>query len=122
MAPGIRLAGGLAARGVGPGDVVAMQLPNWMEAAATFWASALLGAVVVPVVHFYGRKELTHILGDAKPRVFITAESFGHLQFDAEVATLREPVAPDALEIQKRAVRPRKSDIAIGTLGLCWTP
>ncbi len=81
-----RLAGGLAARGVGPGDVVAMQLPNWMEAAATFWASALLGAVVVPVVHFYGRKELTHILGDAKPRVFITAESFGHLQFDAEVA------------------------------------
>jgi len=43
-------------------------------------------------------------------------------QFDAEVAALREPVAPDALEIQKRAVRPRKSDIAIGTLGLCWTP
>ncbi|HOW94963.1 MAG TPA: AMP-binding protein, partial [Mycolicibacterium fallax] len=35
-----RLAAGLAARGVGPGDVVAMQLPNWMEAAATFWASA----------------------------------------------------------------------------------
>ena len=25
-------------------------------------------------MHFYGRKELTHILGDAKPRVFITAE------------------------------------------------
>ena len=43
-------------------------------------------------------------------------------QFDAEVAALREPVAPDALEIQKRAVRPRKADIAIATLGLCWTP
>ena len=43
-------------------------------------------------------------------------------QFDAEVAALREPVAPDALEIQKRAVRPRKSDIAINALGLCWTP
>ncbi|NED60145.1 cyclohexanecarboxylate-CoA ligase, partial [Streptomyces sp. SID10244] len=43
-----RLAAGLRARGVGPGDVIACQLPNWMEAAATFWASSILGAVVVP--------------------------------------------------------------------------
>ncbi len=41
-----RLASGLRKRGVGPGDVVALQLPNWMEAAASFWASAFLGAVV----------------------------------------------------------------------------
>ena len=57
-----RLAAGLRDRGVGPGDVVVMQLPNWREAAVTFWASAFLGAVVVPVVHFYGRKELGHII------------------------------------------------------------
>ncbi|WP_101946479.1 AMP-binding protein [Mycobacterium sp. 3519A] len=76
-----RLAAGLHARGVGPGDVVALQLPNWMEAAAAFWASTFLGAVTVPIVHFYGRKELTHILGTAKPRVFITAEEFGRMQF-----------------------------------------
>lgn len=81
-----RLAAGLRARGVGPGDVIAMQLPNWMEAAATFWASALLGAVVVPIVHFYGRRELTHIFADAQPRVYITAERFGRMAFDAEVA------------------------------------
>ena len=80
-----RLAAGLRARGVGPGDVVALQLPNWMEAAATFWASAFLGAVTVPIVHFYGRKELTHILGTAKPRVFITAEEFGRMQFQPDL-------------------------------------
>ena len=38
-----RLAAGLRRRGVGPSDVVAFQLPNWMEAAAMFWASAFLG-------------------------------------------------------------------------------
>src|SRR6202022_1473339 len=76
-----RLAAGLRTRGVGPGDVVAMQLPNWMEAAATVWASTFLGAVTVPIVHFYGRKELTHILGTAKPRVFIPAQEFGRMQF-----------------------------------------
>ena len=41
------LAASLRARGVGPGDVVAFQLPNWVEAGVTFWAAAYLGAVVV---------------------------------------------------------------------------
>jgi acyl-coenzyme A synthetase/AMP-(fatty) acid ligase len=81
-----RLAAGLRARGVGPGDVVAFQLPNWMEAAATFWAAAFLGAVVVPVVHFYGRKEVGHILADCRPRAFITAEGFGRMTFDSQVS------------------------------------
>ena len=81
-----RLAAGLRARGVGPGDVVAFRLPNWMEAAATFWASAMLGAVVVPIVHFYGRKELTHIFADARPKAFITAERFGRMVFEPELS------------------------------------
>ncbi|WP_280268842.1 AMP-binding protein [Nocardia wallacei] len=72
-----RLAAGLHRRGVGPGDTVAFQLPNWMEAAAVFWASAFLGAAVVPIVHIYGRRELAHILPAARPRVFVTAERPG---------------------------------------------
>lgn len=80
-----RLAAGLAERGVGPGDVVAMQLPNWAEAAATFWASALLGVVIVPIVHFYGRKELTHIIADAQPKVLITTESFGRMSYQSDI-------------------------------------
>lgn len=80
-----RLAEGLRARGVGPGDAVAIQLPNWMEAAVSFWASALLGAVVVPIVHFYGRKELTHIIATAKPTVFITAREFGRMTYQPDL-------------------------------------
>ncbi|BBY05589.1 AMP-binding protein [Mycobacterium noviomagense] len=79
-----RLAAGWHARGVGPGDVVAFQLPNWMEAAAVFWASAFLGAVAVPIVHFYGRKELAHILSTAQPRVFVTAE-FGPMSLQEDL-------------------------------------
>jgi acyl-CoA synthetase len=80
-----RLASGLHKRGVRPGDVVALQLPNWMEAAATFWASAFIGAVVVPIVHFYGRKEVSHILATAKPRVFVTTERFGRMTFQPDL-------------------------------------
>jgi acyl-CoA synthetase len=82
-----RLAAGLRARGVGAGDVVAFQLPNWMEAAATFWASAFLGAVLVPIVHFYGRNELAHIVSAAKPRVFITAREFGRMTYQPDLSS-----------------------------------
>ncbi len=80
------LAAGLRDRGVAAGDVVAFQLPNWMEAAATFWASALLGTVTVPIVHFYGRKEVGYILTAVKPKVFVTAAKFGRLEFQPGLA------------------------------------
>src|ERR1700744_1336196 len=82
-----RLAAGLRARGVGAGDVVAFQLPNWMEAAATFWASAFLGAALVPIVHFYGRKELAQIFAAAKPRVFITTQEFRQMTYQPDLCS-----------------------------------
>ena len=67
----------LRARGVGPGSVVLLQLPNWVEAGIAFWAAAYLGAVVVPVVHFYGPKEVGYILRVTEPDVVVTADRFG---------------------------------------------
>jgi acyl-CoA synthetase len=75
------LAAALRARGVGPGDVVAFQVPNWVEAGITFWAAAYLGAVVVPVVHFYGAKEVGYILGATAPKVVVTPDRFGHADY-----------------------------------------
>jgi acyl-CoA synthetase (AMP-forming)/AMP-acid ligase II len=72
------LATSLQARGVGRGDVVVCHLPNWAEAGITFWAAAYLGAVIVPVVHFYGAKELDYILRVTEPSVVISADRFGH--------------------------------------------
>src|SRR5207248_5695563 len=75
------VAGGLARRGVGPGDVVAFQLPNWVEAALTFYATSLLGAVVVPIVHFYGAKEVRYILERSGARVLVTADAFRGIDY-----------------------------------------
>jgi acyl-CoA synthetase (AMP-forming)/AMP-acid ligase II len=91
-----RVAGGLRAHGVRPGDPVAFQLPNWIEAAATFWAIALLGAVPVPIVHFYGAKEVGFILRQSRARVLVTADRFGHLDFLANLEQLRPEL--DALD------------------------
>jgi acyl-CoA synthetase (AMP-forming)/AMP-acid ligase II len=73
------LAASLRSRDVGPGDVVVFQLPNWVEAGITFWAAAYLGAAVVPVVHFYGEKEVAYILRTTQPSVIVTPERFGYV-------------------------------------------
>lgn len=88
-----RLAAGLAARGVGPGDVVSFQLPNWVEAAQVFYAATLLGATVMPIVHFYGPREVCYILTRTPPSVFVTFDRFGASN---GVATLLSAVADGA--------------------------
>lgn len=88
------LAASLRAQGVGPGDVVVFQLPNWVEAGITFWASAYLGAVVVPIVHFYGAKEVRYILRATSPRVIVTPERFGHIDY---LSTYEQLLAEDAV-------------------------
>ena len=89
-----QVAVGLRERGIQPGDPVAFQLPNWVEAAATFYAVAFLGAVVVPIVHFYGTKEVSYILRKTRVKALITADRFGHQDFLANLAGMRDAL-PD---------------------------
>ncbi|HWW54215.1 MAG TPA: AMP-binding protein, partial [Acidimicrobiales bacterium] len=85
-----RVAGSLRAWGVGPGDVVAFQLPNWVEAAITFYACAMLGVTLVPIVHFYGPKEVGFILRQSGARAFVVVSAYGKRDFLAELATIRD--------------------------------
>jgi len=84
------LAESLRRRGVGPGDPVAFQLPNWVEAAVTFYATAFLGAVVVPIVHFYGPKEVAYILRRTGVETFVTASSFGQTDYLTGLEPIRQ--------------------------------
>ena len=65
----LRLAGGLAELGVGPGDMIAIWVPNWLEGALTYQAALMLGATVVPIVHIYGPREVGFILRQSGARV-----------------------------------------------------
>ncbi len=64
-----RLAGGLARRGVGSGDVVAFQLPNWIETLVVLLAASRLGAVGNPVLPIHRRRELGFILAESGARL-----------------------------------------------------
>ena len=77
-------------RGSARGTCLVFQLPNWMEAGITFWAAAYLGAVVVPIVHFYGPKEVEYILRMTAPAVVVTADHFGHNDFLSPAEAITE--------------------------------
>lgn len=56
------IAGALHGLGLGPGDRVALMLPNGLDFPLAWLAVPMLGAVVVPVHVGYGPRDLTHVL------------------------------------------------------------
>lgn len=71
-----RIAQGLASRGVGPGDVVSMQLPNWWEFVAVHLACLRIGAITNPLMPILRHRELSFMIGHAESKVFIAPSSF----------------------------------------------
>jgi cyclohexanecarboxylate-CoA ligase len=57
-----KVAAAFQARGIGPGDVVAVQLPGSYEGAVIQTAVGLCGAVLLPVVMIYGPREMEFVL------------------------------------------------------------
>jgi acyl-CoA synthetase (AMP-forming)/AMP-acid ligase II len=86
----LRLATSLDRRGIGVGDVVAYQVPNWAEAVAVICAGFRLGAVMVPIVHFYQAREVEFILRQCGARAFVTVDRFGHVEHLANLAGFRD--------------------------------
>jgi acyl-CoA synthetase len=84
------VAGGLRALGLGPGDMVAFQLPNWVEAAITFYACSMIGVTLVPIVHFYGPKELGFILRQSGARALVIVSRIGQRDYLADLTTARQ--------------------------------
>ncbi len=66
-----RLASGLLAAGVGPGDVVAYQLFNGVEFAELYLATQAIGAVGSPMNFRLAAGETAYILGLSTPVVFV---------------------------------------------------
>jgi 2-furoate---CoA ligase len=60
-----RIAGGLAARGVSPGDRVACVLANDPETVELYWGCQWLGAVIVPLSRRVSAADLTYCIDDA---------------------------------------------------------
>ena len=67
-----RMAHALASRGLGLGDRLCVYLSNRLEMIDLFLACVKLGVIFVPVNILYREREISHILSDAEPKLFVT--------------------------------------------------
>ena len=71
-----RLAGGLQAKGFGPGATLALLAPNIPEYAIVFHAAAVAGGTVTTINPVYGVDEVRFQLNDAQATMIITVPDF----------------------------------------------
>ncbi len=69
-----RVRGGLRARGIGPGDAVALYLPMTPEAVVATYAVASIGAMLVPLFSGFAPGAIASRIQDAQATAVITAD------------------------------------------------
>ena len=90
LADGIdRMAARLRALGVAAGDVVTIQLPNWVEFAFVFFALERLGAVAVTVSVDFRSRELDYIMRFSGSKMLICCARFRDFDHAAMAAELK---------------------------------
>lgn len=85
-----RIAAGFRSLGIGTGDVVSFQLPNYIEAVETFLATLYVGAVCLPIVHIYGSKEVEFILAQSRSKLHVTVRQFRNLNYRSMLAGMTD--------------------------------
>jgi cyclohexanecarboxylate-CoA ligase len=88
-----RAAAALNRLGVGRGDVVSVQLPNWWEFAVIALASFRVGAVVNPLMPIFRERELSYMLGFAETKLLVVPKTFRNFDHEAMAHSLR-PTLP----------------------------
>ncbi len=76
-----RLADGLVALGVQPGDRVGMVMANYLEFVPLKFAISRAGAVAIPFNYLYRRDELGYVLAQSQCNVLITMTGFMGLDY-----------------------------------------
>jgi cyclohexanecarboxylate-CoA ligase len=92
-----QVAAGLAAKGVGEGDVVSWQLPTWIESMVLVAALSRLSAIQNPIIPIYRDREVGFIAQQARPRLLILPSTWRGFDYEA----MARPVAAanDGLEV-----------------------
>lgn len=93
-----RAAASLKRMGVGRGEVISVQLPNWWETAVIALAGFRVGAVVNPLMPIFREHELSYMLGFAETKVFVVPKLFRGFDHEAMAKSL-QPVLPTLRQI-----------------------
>jgi non-ribosomal peptide synthetase component E (peptide arylation enzyme) len=94
------LARAFVARGLQPGNVISIMLPNWHEATIIYLAASFAGLVVHLIVPNYRNAEVSFMLADCGSQMIFVPENFRKFDYvemmravNAELAAPRRRIA-----------------------------
>jgi acyl-CoA synthetase (AMP-forming)/AMP-acid ligase II len=109
VAEAAKVAAGLTANGIRPGDVVGVQLPNWWEFLVLYLATSRINAVFCPMSPAYREAELSYMIPSADMKLLVCPGDYrgrhygtllqavcGRLQLNVPVVTVRDSARPAA--------------------------
>lgn len=73
-----RIALGFLKMGIKKGDIISVQLPNWVEFVYTYFALSKIGAVMNPLAATYRQNEVYYILKFSESKSVIIMDEFRH--------------------------------------------
>ncbi|MDO8691136.1 MAG: AMP-binding protein [Dehalococcoidia bacterium] len=76
-----RLASGFLGKGILPGDMVTVQMPNLPEFVYVHYALAKIGAITLPAIPLYRRKEMAHILDFSHSVGYVAPSNYGGFDY-----------------------------------------
>jgi fatty-acyl-CoA synthase len=93
-----RVAAGLLERGIGKGDRVGVWAPSSPEWFMVQYATAKIGAILVPINPAYRQQELQYVLNHAEIRLVVSAERFKTSDYRA-MLDAAAPETPSVAEV-----------------------
>lgn len=84
-----RIALALLDLGLGAGDVISVQLPNWWQFAALHVAANRIGAITNPLMPIFRERELEYMLGFAETRLVVAPARFRGFDYRPMYAGLK---------------------------------
>ncbi len=87
---GRSMAGALQRLGIRAGDVVGIQVPNRVEGYVAFLGTMLAGAVVLPIVHIYGAREVGYLLRESGAKALFVPDRWRRIDYLERLEGLRD--------------------------------
>ena len=83
-----RVADFMLLRGIKPGEVISVQLPNWWEFPVIALATLRVGAVLNPVLPIHRAREVSFISNMLRPRMYFFPKSFRSFEYLPMIAEI----------------------------------
>ncbi|MFE4706785.1 AMP-binding protein [Peribacillus simplex] len=83
-----RVALGLLEIGLGKGDVISFQLPNWNEFIILHYAATRIGAISNPLIPIYRDREIGYMVSMAESKMIVVPDSFRGFDYPAMIERL----------------------------------